>query len=100
MYEMNWPLILTQAVLFASGLLVGYGLAKSLKGLVVMGLGILILVFFGLISVTVNIPGGILDSLRTLAYAFFDQFASFTVKFPAFVGGMIVGIVFAVLRGV
>jgi hypothetical protein len=100
MYEVDWSLVAMQAVLFASGLLVGYGLAKSLKGLVVMGLGILILVLFGLISVTVNIPGGILDSLKTLAYAFFDQFASFTARFPAFVGGMIVGIALAVLRGV
>jgi hypothetical protein len=99
MYEVDWSLILTQVVLFASGLLVGYGLAKSLKGLIIMGLGILVLALFGLVSITVNMPAGILDSLSALTYAILSQFVSFSAKFPAFVGGLLVGIVLAVLRG-
>jgi hypothetical protein len=101
MFEIDWQLVVMQIALFASGLLVGYGLAKSLKGLIIMGLGILVLVLFGLITVTVNVqaPSGVLESLASLAQALFSQFVSFSSKFPIFVGGFFAGIIIAILKG-
>jgi len=101
MFEIDWALVVMHVVLFASGLLVGYGLAKSLKGMIIMGLGILVLVLFGLITVTINVQAssGVLESLANLAQALFNQFVSFSNRFPTFVGGFFAGIIIAILKG-
>jgi len=84
------------AMLFISGLLVGYGLTKLAKGLIFIGIGLIILLITGYVSITFEIP--LQADLLKLGLSFLNWLQQFFTEAPAFLLGCITGILVAIFK--
>ncbi|MEM2910245.1 MAG: hypothetical protein QXO01_04180 [Nitrososphaerota archaeon] len=95
----DYAILIPSIILFAVGFLIGFGVAKVLKGIVLIVVAILILSIVGVTIASFVLPNyGELFNIATFLKDVAKSFIGFLKTYPMLAAGLLIGLIVGIIK--